>query len=86
MSLAKYKEAMKREQDRLNSEIDDLNRKLNIQRQNLEEVEKKKTELDNKNKELYKILDVRNIRWRQHKSIAIFNFSFVYYFLIYSRR
>lgn len=79
MSLAKYKEAMKREQDRLNNEIDDLNRKLNIQRQNFEEVEKKKTELDTKNKELYKILDVRRKRRRVFKHNEIFNISILFY-------
>lgn len=63
MSLVKYKEAMKREQDRLNSEIDDLNRKINAQRLHTEEVEKKRIDFENKNKDLYKILDVHIVTY-----------------------
>ena len=58
MSMAKYREGMMREQERLNTEIDDLNRRMHIQRLHVEGVEKKCTEFENKNKELYKLLDV----------------------------
>lgn len=58
MSMAKYREGMMREQERLNTEIDELNRKMHIQRLHAEEVEKKRAEFESKNKELYKLLDV----------------------------
>lgn len=68
MSMVKYKEAVKREQDRLTSELEELNRKLTAQRFHIEDIEKKRIELGNKNKELYKILDVREfvIRHETH--------------------
>lgn len=58
MSLAKHKESILRERDRLNAEVEELNRRLQIQRIYSDEVEKKRMESENKNKELYKLLDV----------------------------
>lgn len=58
MTLAKHKEGILRERDRLNAEVEELNRRLQIQRIYTDEMEKKRMESENKNKELYKILDV----------------------------
>ena len=57
-SLAKHKESILRERDRLNAEVEELNKRLQIQRAYSDEMEKKRTESENKNKELYKLLDV----------------------------
>lgn len=58
VSLAKYKDTILRERDRLNSEVDELKRRLQMQRIYADEMEKKRMESENKNKNLYKLLDV----------------------------
>jgi hypothetical protein len=55
--LAKHKEGNLRERDRLAAEVEELNRRLQMQRTYADEVEKKRIEADNKNKELYRMLD-----------------------------
>ena len=57
MTLAKHKEGILRERDRLNAEVEELNRRLQIQRLYTDEMEKKRMETENKNKELYSLLD-----------------------------
>ncbi|GAB0090646.1 coiled-coil domain-containing protein 147 [Sergentomyia squamirostris] len=56
-SMAKHKEGILRERDRLSSEVEDLTTKLQLQKTYAEELEKKITDLENKNKDLYKLLD-----------------------------
>lgn len=59
-TLAKHKEGILRERDRLNAEVEELNKRLQIQRIYTDEMERKRMESENKNKELYKLLDVCN--------------------------
>uniref|UniRef100_A0A1B0DBT4 Cilia- and flagella-associated protein 58 central coiled coil domain-containing protein n=1 Tax=Phlebotomus papatasi TaxID=29031 RepID=A0A1B0DBT4_PHLPP len=56
-SMAKHKEGILRERDRLSSEVEELGAKLQGQKNYAEELEKKITEFENKNKDLYKLLD-----------------------------
>lgn len=56
--MAKQKEGILRERDRLNAEVEELNRRLQIQRLYSDEMERKRMESETKNKELYKLLDV----------------------------
>lgn len=58
MSLTKQKESLVRDRDRLAAEVDDLNKKLQQQRVQIEAAEKKRTEYEEKCRELYKSLDV----------------------------
>lgn len=58
MSLTKQKDSLIRERDRLTSELDDLNKKLQQQRAQTDAVEKRRAELEEKCRELYKSLDV----------------------------
>lgn len=56
-SLSKHKEGILRERDRLNAEVEELNRRLQIQRLYTDEMEKKRVESETKVKDLYKLLD-----------------------------
>lgn len=58
MSLTKQKDSLIRERDRLTTEVDDLNKKLQQQRQQTDAIEKRRLELEEKCRELYKLLDV----------------------------
>lgn len=58
MSLTKQKDSLIRERDRLTIEVDDLNKKLQQSRQQTDAVEKRRLELEEKCRELYKSLDV----------------------------
>lgn len=55
--LVKHKDGILRERDRLNAEVEELNKRLQIQRIYTEEIEQKRAESEKKNKELYKSLD-----------------------------
>lgn len=59
MSLTKQKESLIRDRDRLAGEVDDLNKKLQQQRAQTEAVEKKRSEFEEKCRDLYRSLDVR---------------------------
>lgn len=61
MNLAKHKENILRERDRLNGEVDELNKRLQLQRIYSDEMDRKRMESETKNKELYKLLDVNTI-------------------------
>lgn len=56
-NLVKHKEGILRERDRLNAEVEELNKRLQIQRIYTDEIERKRAESEKKNKELYKLLD-----------------------------
>ncbi|XP_059610275.1 cilia- and flagella-associated protein 58-like [Phlebotomus argentipes] len=56
-SMAKHKEGILRERDRLSTEVEDLSIKLQLQKTYAEELEKKITDFESKNKDLYKLLD-----------------------------
>lgn len=58
MSLTKQKDSLIRERDRLTTEVDDLNKKLLQSRQQTDAVEKRRLELEEKCRELYKLMDV----------------------------
>lgn len=58
MSLTKQKDSLIRERDRLQCEVEDMNKKLQQQRQQTDAIEKKRLELEEKCRELYKALDV----------------------------
>lgn len=58
MVLAKHADSMLRERDRLLTEVNEASRRLEIQKATIEDIEKKRMDLENKNKELCKILDV----------------------------
>lgn len=58
MSLTKQKESLLRERDRLTFEIEDLTKRLQQQKQQNENVEKRRAEFEEKCRELYKLLDV----------------------------
>lgn len=58
MSLTKQKDSLIRERDRLTTEVDDLNKRLQQQRQQTDAIEKRRLELEEKCRELYKSLDV----------------------------
>lgn len=58
MVLAKHADSMLRERDRLLTEVNETSRRLEIQKATIEDIEKKRMDLENKNKELCKILDV----------------------------
>lgn len=75
-SLAKHKDGILRERDRLNAEVEELNRRLQIQRLYTDEMEKKRMESEQKNKELYKLLDVCQIRdcISNHWIVGYFNY------------
>lgn len=62
MSLTKQKDSLIRERDRLTTEVDDLNKKLQQQRQQTDAIEKRRLELEEKCRELYKSLDVSHCR------------------------
>lgn len=64
MNLAKHKEGILRERDRLNAEVEELNKRLQIQRIYTDEIEQKRTDSEKKNKELYKLLDVSSFSKR----------------------
>lgn len=49
---------MLRERDRLLSEVNETSRRLEIQKAAIEDIEKKRMDLESKNKDLCKILDV----------------------------
>jgi chromosome segregation ATPase len=57
MSLAKHKEGNVKERDRLKAEVEELNRRLAFHRSYADDVEKKRMEVENKNKELYRLLE-----------------------------
>lgn len=59
--MAKHKEGILRERDRLNAEVEELNKRLNIQRIYTDEIEQKRTDSEKKNKDLYRLLDVCGI-------------------------
>lgn len=59
ISLIKFNEMMEREQNRLYNEINSLNNKIHVQRTQIEELDKIRSDAESKNKELYKLLDVR---------------------------
>lgn len=61
ISIAKQKEGMIRERDRLNAEVEDLNKVLQAQRYQNDAVEKKRVEFESKCKDLYRLLDVRHL-------------------------
>lgn len=61
MSLTKQKDSLIRDRDRLTAEVDDLNKKLQQQRLQTESVEKKRTELEERCRELYRSLDVSEL-------------------------
>lgn len=73
MNLAKHKEGILRERDRLNAEVEELNKRLQIQRIYTDEIEQKRTDSEKKNKELYKLLDVGNLnnKFEEHFSNSI---------------
>uniref|UniRef100_A0A1B0CMA9 Putative myosin class ii heavy chain n=1 Tax=Lutzomyia longipalpis TaxID=7200 RepID=A0A1B0CMA9_LUTLO len=56
-TMAKHKEGILRERDRLCSEVEELGAKLQVQKIYSDDLEKKITDLENKNKDLYKLLD-----------------------------
>lgn len=56
-NLAKHRDDILRERDRLNAEVEELNTRLQIQRLYTEEIERKREESEKKNKDLYKLLD-----------------------------
>lgn len=58
MVLAKHADSMLRERDRLLTEVNETTRRLEIMKATIEDIEKKRMDLENKNKELCKILDV----------------------------
>lgn len=58
MSLAKQKESLIRDRDRLTAEVDDLNKRLQQQRIQNDALEKKRAEFEEKCRELYRMLDV----------------------------
>lgn len=62
MSLAKQKESLIRDRDKLTVELDDLNKRLQQQRTQNENLEKKRVEYEEKCRELYKSLDVRSFK------------------------
>lgn len=55
--MARQKDTVIRERDRLNNEVDELTNKLQSMKEYLEELETAKQAIENKNKELYKLLD-----------------------------
>lgn len=71
MTLAKHKDSILRERDRLNGEVEELNKRLQLQRIYCDEMERKRTESENKNKELYKLLDVRMLRSKKFQKPII---------------
>lgn len=58
MSLTKQKESLIRDRDRLSAEVDDLNKRLQQQRNQNDVLEKKRAEFEEKCRELYRMLDV----------------------------
>lgn len=56
--LSSHKEGILKERDRLSAEVEELNRRLQIQRLYTDEIERKRAEVEAKNKELYKLVDV----------------------------
>lgn len=56
-SMIKHKEGLLRERDRLQAEVDELLKRLNLQRIYTEELEKKREESKNQVKDLVKQLD-----------------------------
>ncbi|XP_055547011.1 cilia- and flagella-associated protein 58 [Wyeomyia smithii] len=56
-AMGKHKESILRERDRLFAEVEELNRRLHIQRVYVEELEAKLGDSEAKVKELYKVLD-----------------------------
>lgn len=72
-SLGKHKENILRERDRLNSEVEELNRRLQIQRTYTDETEKKRLESEKKLKEMYKLLDATSDEaFREKKMIELY--------------
>lgn len=61
MVLAKHADSMLRERDRLLTEVNENSRRLEIQKATIEDIEKKRMDLENKNRELCKILDVSEL-------------------------
>lgn len=55
--MGKHKETILRERDRLSAEVEELNRRLHIQRLHTDELENKCSDTEEKVKELYKVLD-----------------------------
>lgn len=74
MSLTKQKDSLIRERDRLTTEVDDLNKKLQQQRQQTDAIEKRRLELEEKCRELYKLLDVSVICGRETGAEGIYVF------------
>lgn len=62
MVLAKHADSMLRERDRLLTEVNEATRRLEIQKATIEDIEKKRMDLEIKNKELCKILDVSELK------------------------
>lgn len=58
MSIAKQKEGIIRERDRLTTEVEELNKRLQQQKTQNDTVDKKRIEFETKCKDLYKLLDV----------------------------
>lgn len=69
--MAKHKEGILRERDRLNAEVEELNKRLQIQRIYTDEIEQKRTDSEKKNKELYKLLDVCGVLFNKEKCTTI---------------
>lgn len=59
MSLAKQKESLIRDRDRLSAEVTELNKLLHHQSEQIEVFEAKRIEYEEKCRELYKSLDVK---------------------------
>lgn len=60
MSLAKQKESLIRDRDRLSDEVAELNKRVQHQSNQIEAFEAKRIEYEEKCRELYKSLDVRD--------------------------
>lgn len=65
----KHKEGILRERDRLNAEVEELNRRLQIQRKYTDEVEKKRQESEKKLRDMYKLLDTTSDESLREKKI-----------------
>lgn len=67
MSLAKQKESLIRDRDRLTDEVYDLNKRLLQQRIQNEALAKKSSEFEEKCHELYRLLDVYTMSFQKKK-------------------
>lgn len=60
LSIARQKEVIIRERDRLSAEVEELNKSLQSQKLKNDAIERKRIEFEAKCKDLYKLLDVRH--------------------------